>query len=195
MMNYRFDVMETLVADLRRECDDKSVTHARARNLLMLVQDLVKQTRPGVGEFKWSAKAVKTLTKPAIHRKAKPSIIVARADHEVWHTDGHYLKLGEAPKRFGDVEAIDMPIAQIKRVIEMAVGGEAVTVTGAHDALGRDEVRLSNGAIVSRLLLAYVMDGYPDATLTCKGIEQAVCVYALGACVGLVMPVRQPVKK
>ena len=85
---YHFSIMETLMADIRRESDDKAITHARAKNLLKLVQKLIKDTQTGPGEFKWTQAARKALTKSANNRKDNPTLMVARDANEVWHTNG-----------------------------------------------------------------------------------------------------------
>lgn len=183
-----------LLAQIDAAEGDKPETYRVAKLLRTQVDTLIHHTQPGAGEFKWSAKTVKELTKQPGSKHHKPSIMVATSETtpgETWHTDGHYLKLGAVPKRFGDVDTINLEMRAVMQVVTGGCGGEEVTVTGSHDAPGADEVVLSNGTIVKRLYLTYVTDGFADVTLTNKGPLNPVCVHQAGVCVGLVMPVNK----
>jgi hypothetical protein len=170
---------------------DKPATHAQAKALVNLAQGLVKATQPGVGEFKWTAKARKELTR-TIGKES--SLMVARGDgpFDVWHTNGYYAVRGEPSQRFDPCEYQDLPFAQVmSKIKEYDEGAEPVEIVGASDRVpGVDCVELSNGTVVNRLLLAYVTATVGGVVrLYNKGPLYAVCVRDGGETMGIVMPI------
>lgn len=190
--NNKITEIEAVIAKIKTVYSDKSMVNFLAKDLRKMVDNLIKVTEAGAGEFKWSAKAVKGLTKPANMKGGKPSIIFARdpITNEAWHTDGHYLKRGDIPGRFGDVELQNMDIQNIYRIIPSLTDDDIVTVIGAHEENG-DNLKLSNGAVVSRLFLTYVMSGFDNNTITLAnaGKPYPVVVKANDEVIGLVMPI------
>jgi hypothetical protein len=187
--------IDEMTARLREADGDKPLVNYIAKDLKRLVDDLARLSAPGAGEFKWSAKAVKGLTRPAPSRHGNPSVLVARGEGgEVWHSTGEYAKRGEVPKRFGLVDVTPLPITSMHAVIPND-RSSVVTVTGAADWPGVDAVMLDNGAVVNRLLLTYTMSGHDDVTLTQADPLHPIVVIAGGEVVGLVMPLRPMVQK
>ena len=141
--------------------------------------------------FKWSARMVKALVKPPQHKGEKARLIVARDGDEVWHTDGQYLKRGEPHKRLGALEIENtLRVEQIRQIIPYH-SGDVLHITGDCEANGTPAVILSNGALVNRHFLAYLMDGYEVVTLKGNGKLHPVCVLHNGEVIGLAMPMLQ----
>ena len=159
---------------------DKPFVNQRARDLRALLDQVIKATQAGAGDFKWSAKNVRELVK----MNGKTAfLIVARDGSDVWHGNGYYMKRGEPSARFGKYEPRDMSIAQMRSVIP-ADRGEVVTVTDG-DA---EHVYLSNGTKLNRLLLAYALDGVTEPTMYQSSMLTPVTIVSGGEAVALVMP-------
>lgn len=184
-------VIEDLINQIKAANGDKPQINHLAKALRAQVDIIVKLTAPGAGDFKWSAKVIKQLVKPAYSKDKKPSILIATSTSggETWHTNGHYLKLGQTPKRLGDIEEESLDIKAVTQVVAGACGGDIVSIVGTHDT-NADLVMLDNGVAVMRTLITYTMDGFTDITLTNKGKEKPICVLSKGVCVGVVMPYR-----
>jgi len=187
--------IEELATRFQEADGDKPLVNYIAKDLKRLCDDLIKLTTPGAGEFKWSAKTVKALVKPSPSKHQKHSLLVSSdVQNRAWHGDGAYMKRGDVPKRMGDLDRIILREGQLDQVIPND-RSNIVTVTGAADEPGHDALRLSNGALVDRIYLTYVMDGHTDVTLTQADPLHAICVMVGGEVVGLVMPIRPMVKK
>lgn len=190
---YQFDIMETLMVNMRATSDDKPLLHAQAKNLLKYVQKLIHDTQPGPGEFKWSAKARKDLTKPAYGKYQNPTLIVARENGEVWHTDGHYMVKGEPSKRFEPCDYQDLPMHSVKQII-MIGGVSEVKIVGGKEVTGVDCVAFDNGTTVKRVYLSYVTAtiGNAGGEFTYLNAGELYPVYVLsgGAVMGMIMPYR-----
>lgn len=185
---YQFNIMETLMADIRRDSDDKAITHARAKNLLKLVQKLIKDTQPGPGEFKWTQAARKALTKSADSRKGNPALIVARDANEVWHTNGYYMVKGEPSKRFEPYELQELPMSSVKGIINPN-GCDDVEILGSKTVSDLDCVEFNNGTTVQRIFLSYVTATI-GGEVTYKNAGKLYPVYVLkdGKVMGMIMP-------
>ena len=179
--------IHTLVDLIDATGGDKPESYRLAKMLRDQVDALIEATQPGAGEFKWSAKAVKELTNPSHIKKNPPMIMVARDAVETWHTNGYYMKRGDVPKRFGDVEEVLKSVDTFKAIIPNA-DLDVVTIIGSHASAG-DNVALSNGTVVNRVLITYTMDGFPDVTLENGGKLYPVVVKSAGVVVGLVMSI------
>jgi hypothetical protein len=182
-------MMETLMIDIRRDHDDKPVTHARAKNLLKLVQKLIHDTQPGTGEFKWTQAARKALTKSANSRKENPVLMVARDGDEVWHTNGYYLVKAEPSKRFEPYEVQDLPIQSVKQIITSNEYLPEINIVGGEEINGFDCVKFDNDVYVQRVFVSYVSATIGGAvTYRNAGKLYPVHVVKDGATLGLVMP-------
>lgn len=172
---------------------DKPAMHARAKELVTLAQYLVKVNQPGAGDFKWSAKARKELTKSANARKGNPTLMIARGESplDVWHTNEYYLVKGEPSQRFAPYDTQDLPLASVESIIS-GDRGEEVTIVGTSDKVSDvDCVELSNGTVVNRTLITYVMQTIGGVTrLYNKGPLYPVHVGTSHGTYGLVMPIR-----
>ena len=181
-----------LVEGLSDLAGDKPAMHARAKDLVTLAQSLVKLTRPGLGEFKWTAAARKALTLPAYSKKGNPRLHVARDGDVVWHTDGHYMVKGEPSQRFQPCDYSDQITMRTMMGIIPSERGDVVTVVEQVMSAGVDCVRLSNGTLVNNLLLSYVIATVGgDVVLRSNGPLHPISVIRDGETCGLVMPRRE----
>jgi hypothetical protein len=138
--------------------------------------------------FKVNAAARNVLTKPANVKKGKRSILVARNASEVWHTDGCYIKRGEVPESFGDVEQQGhLTVDQVMHVIPRARDNK-VTIVGKVLRNGVNCTVLDNRAEVFTVYLEYVCDDIAGVELFCDGPLHPVVVVKAGDVVGVVMP-------
>lgn len=185
---YQFNIMETLMADLRRDSDDKAITHARAKALVKLVQKLIKDTQPGPGEFKWTQAAREALMKSPNHKGGISALMVARDANEVWHTNGYYMVKGEPSKRFEPYELQELPMSSVKGIINPN-GCDDVEILGSKTVSDLDCVEFNNGTVVQRIFLSYVTATI-GGEVTYKNSGKLYPVYVLknGEVMGVLMP-------
>jgi len=185
----QFTIMENLITDIRRDHEDKPIAHARAKNLLKMVQKLVRDTQPGTGEFKWTQAARKALMKSPNYKGANPALMVAREGDEVWHTNGYYLVKGEPSKWFEPCEYQDLPMQSVKQIITDNKYLPEINIVGGEEVDGPDCVKFDNDVYVQRVFISYVtsMIGGP-VIYKCAGKLYPVHVIKDGVTLGLIMP-------
>lgn len=173
---------------------DRPFVHQRAKDLRTLLDAVIADTRPGVGEFKWTAKARKALMIPAPSRKGNPTLCTSTLDGTAWHGDGCYMVKGVPSKRFEPFDVREIPEGALRSVIPDWTALPCVTVGEPIDA---DKIELSNGTHVNRTYLAYVtslagdnVTYYNDGPL--DPIVVVTFTQTTGYSVaGLIMPVRK----
>ena len=181
-------------SDLVQGHGDRPFVHQRAKDLRALLDAVIADTRPGIGEFKWTAKARKALTITANTRKGNPALCTSTLDGEPWHGDGCYMVKGAPSKRFEPFDVREINEGALRSVIPDWTTLPCVTVGEPIDA---DKIELSNGTHVNRTYLDYVTSLAGDnVTYYNDGPIFPIVVVAFTQTTGyrvagLIMPVRK----